>query len=104
MPYTYMALILSALTDEAIDGYIGTFSGQEVDLVIEMSVGEIYKLPALGKGEKGPALLSWSSSDESVASLRGISLLEAKSAGSATLTASSLSGRQTTVGVHVSAD
>ena len=104
MPYTYMALILSALTDEEIDGYIGTFSGQEVDLVIEMSVGEIYKLPALGKGEKGPALLSWSSSDESVASLRGISLLEAKSAGSATLTASSLSGRQTTVGVHVSAD
>ena len=73
-------------------------------LVLEMSVGEVYKLPALGKGDKGAETIHWSSSDESVVAVKGISLLAAKASGSATLTATASNGKQASVEVRVSDD
>ncbi len=100
MPYTYMALILSEQSDEAVDAYIGTPEQEEV-LVLEMSVGEVYKLPALIAAEKDAANMVWSSSDEAVASVNERGLLAAKAAGNANLTATTSSGKQAVVEVHV---
>ena len=100
MPYTYMALILSEQPDEVIDSYIGTPEQDEV-LVLEMSVGEVYKLPALGIAEKNASNLIWSSSDEAVASVNERGLLAAKAAGDANLTATDSDGKKALVEVHV---
>ena len=100
MPYTYMALILSEQPDEVIDTYIGA-PGQDELLVLEMSVGEVYKLPALVKAEKDAANMIWSSSDEAVASVNERGLLAAKAAGNANLTATASDGKQAVVEVHV---
>ncbi len=100
MPYTYMALILSEQPDEVIDTYIG----EGENLVLEMSVGEVYKLPGLGKGEKGAALIKWNASDDAVASVNGLGLLSAKTAGTTKLTATATNGRQAVVEVRVSED
>ena len=104
MPYTYMALILSELPDEVIDTYIGAPAGEDEAVVLEMSVGEVYKLPLLRNGDEGAATIQWSSSDESVAAVKGISLLAAKAAGSATLTAAASNGKQAILEVRVTAD
>ena len=100
MPYTYMALILSEKPDEVIDTYIGTPEQDEV-LVLEMSVGEVYRLPALMKAAKDTSNMVWSSSDEAVASVNERGLLAAKTAGNANLTATTSSGKQAVVEVHV---
>ena len=104
MPYTYMALILSELPDEVIDTYIAAPIEEDEAVVLEMSVGEVYKLPLLGKGDKGAETIQWSSSDESVVALKGINLLAAKGVGSATLTAAASHGKQAVVEVRVTAD
>ena len=103
MPYTYMALILSEQPDDVIDTYIGTHEQDEV-LVLEMSVGEVYKLPAVGKAGDDAAVIEWSSSDEVVASVNERGLLAAKSAGNANVTATISDGKQVVVEVHVSAE
>ena len=100
MPYTYMALILSEKPDEVIDTYIGTPEQDEV-LVLEMSVGEVYRLPALMEAAKDTSNMVWSSSDEAVASVNERGLLAAKTAGNANLTATTSSGKQAVVEVHV---
>lgn len=104
MPYTYMALILSALSDEAIDTYIGAPAQEDEVVVLEMSVGEVYKLPALGKADQGPVIIKWSSSNEDVAGVSPLGLLAAKKAGNANLTAIGSDGKQGVVEVHVVAD
>ena len=104
MPYTYMALILSALSDEAIDTYIGAPAQEDEVVVLEMSVGEVYKLPALGKADQGPVIIKWSSSNEEVAGVSPLGLLAAKKAGNANLTATGSDGKQGVVEVHVVAD
>ena len=104
MPYTYMALILSEQPDEVIDTYIGPAQDSDEALVLEMSVGEVYKLPVLGKDDKGAALVKWSSSDEAVARIAGINMLAAKGPGSARLTATASNGKKAVVEVRVSAE
>jgi uncharacterized protein YjdB len=91
---------LSEQPDEVIDTYIGTPEQDEL-LVLEMSVGEVYKLPALMGDEKDAANMVWSSSDEDVASVDERGLLAAKAAGNANLTATASSGKQAGVDVHV---
>ena len=103
MPYTYMALILSEQPDEVIDTYIGTYEQDEA-LVLEMSVGEVYKLPAVGKAGDDAAAIEWSSSDVTVASVNERGLLAAKSAGNANVTATISDGKQVVVEVHVAAE
>ena len=103
MPYTYMALILSALTDEAVEAYITPVPGKDKDLgqlCLDMVVGEAYRLPRTGLGLKKPAL-SWDSSDEDVVSIGDRGLLTAKGEGNAKLTVTSEDGRQASVGVRV---
>ena len=96
MHYTYMALILSEQPDEVIDTFIGTHEQDEV-LVLEMSVGEVYKLPAVGKAGDDAAAIEWSSSDEAVASVNEWGLLAAKSAGNANVTTTISDGKQVVV-------
>ncbi len=104
MPYTYMALILSEQPDEVIDTYIGSPVQEGEVLLLEMSVGEVYKLPAVGKAEKAGAGIRWSSSDEAVASVNEKGLLAAKTAGNVKLTATASDGKQAVIEVHVSAE
>ena len=98
MPYTYMALFLSEQPDEVIDTYIGA---PTQEIVLEMSVGEVYKLPSLGKAGKGVKIVKWESTDESVASVGPMQLLAAKKAGNVNLTATTSDGKQAVVSVHV---
>jgi hypothetical protein len=104
MPYTYMALILSEQSEEMIDALIGSPVQEEEELVLEMTMGEVYKLPVVGKGDKGAAVVKWSSSNEDVASVNAIGLLAAKKAGDANLTATASNGKQAVVEVHVAAE
>ena len=101
MPYTYMALILSEQPDEVIDTYIGSAAQEE--LVLEMSVGEVYKLPSIGKGNAGSGAVEWNSSDETVASVEGPGLLAAKKVGTSNLTAAVSNEKKAVVQVHVTA-
>ena len=99
-----MALILSEQPDEVIDTYIGAPAQEDEVPVLEMTVGEIYKLPVIGNNEKGAAVTKWSSSDEAVASVNERGLLAAKTVGSATLTATVSNGKQAVVEVQVAGE
>ena len=103
MPYTYMALILSEYSDEVIDGYIGKNEGseEEAELVLEMSAGEVYKLPGLYNGDENGVTVTWESSDESVIGISDGRFFAAKKAGSATLTATASDGSRTIFEVNV---
>ena len=69
-----------------------------------MSVGEIYKLPAIGEAGKDAAGVQWSSSDDAVASVDEKGFLSAKAAGNVKLTATTSNGKQAVVEVNVSAE
>ena len=69
-----------------------------------MSVGEVYKLPVVGKADDNAAAIEWSSSDDSVASVNERGLLAAKSAGNANVTTTISDGKQVVVEVHVAAE
>ena len=101
MPYTYMALILSEQPDEVIDTYIGTETKKDEVLVLEMAVGEVYKLPSIGKDGRDTVLIKWSSSDEEVAVVNGLGLLAAKKAGDVKLSAALSNGSRVAVEVHI---
>lgn len=101
MPYTYMALILSELPDEAAYAYIsgGPKEANNAELPeLEMYVGEAYKLPSAA-GNTVP--FSWKSSDETIVSVAKNNLLRGKGAGRATLTAASEDGKQVLLDVIV---
>ena len=92
MPYTYMALILSALEDEAACSYIAIDNSKASRLSFAMTAGEAYKLP------DG---FAWKSSDVTVASVSEQGMLSAVSAGTATLTATTEDGRSAVLEVQV---
>ena len=98
MTYTYIALILSEQPDEVIDSYIG--ESEDPVTEIEMYAGEIYRLPVTGTSEA----ITWSSSDESVATLNEKGMLAAKGPGKTTLTGSLENGNKTTIEVTVLED
>lgn len=103
MPYTYMALILSAFPDEVIDTYIPQKPTAEKSaglLNLEIIAGETYRLPLTGIGLKQPAL-SWKTSDENVISISDRNLLTARAAGTAKLIVITEKGRQISVDVRV---
>ena len=103
MPYTYMALILSALDDETAYSYITPLEDDCDDtspLEWTINVDEVYKLPLSGRRGKG-TLLSWKSSDETVISISEKGLLSAVNEGEAKLTVSSKNGKTATIEVHV---
>ena len=101
MPYTYMAFLLSDLPDEVVDTYIGSSAADDEAPELDMTVGEIYKLPPIGWGL---TVISWTSSDEAVASVGKTGLLAAKAAGTAILTATGANGAKAVVKVCVSAE
>lgn len=98
MPYTYMPLLLSSLSDEEVDKYIVEVpkaeDAKEPDW--EMYVGEVYKLPLTTTG-----IFKWESSDKAVAAINEKGMLEGKAAGEAILTITALGGRQSAVKVRV---
>ena len=103
MPYTYMALILSAYPDDVVDTYIPAVAAEPKRLEwlgLNMIVGEAFKLPRIGLGPKKPEL-TWSTSDEGILSISGKGLMTALSTGSATLTVAIEGGKQLSIGVSV---
>jgi len=102
MPYTYMALILSACPDEAVDSYITPIKPKALLPVLEMLVGEVYRLPRTGIDLEKPDL-SWSTSDEGVVFVSEQGLLTAKGPGAAKLTVTTEDGRQASLDIRVSA-
>ena len=103
MPYTYMALILSALDDETAYAYITPPTEENAKTAMlewTMYVGEVYKLPLNTMNGKGAAL-RWESSDESIISISEKGMMSAKSEGDARLTASTGNGKAMTIEMHV---
>ena len=103
MPYTYMALILSALSDEEVDSYIAPAPVKARDFGLfglEMVVGEAYRLPRTGLGLKKPEL-SWDTSDENVIFISDSGLLTAKGVGTAKLTVTAEDGKQASISIRV---
>lgn len=98
MTYIYMAFLLSEQPDDVIDSYIG--EAEDSSAIIEMYAGEVYRLP-FKKACKNP---TWSSSDESVATLNGKGMLVGKSAGTAQLTVTLENGKTKTIEVTVLED
>ena len=98
MPYTYMPFLLAGLPDETAYSYIVEVPGRKersADWI--MSVGEVYKLPLAGTG-----LFTWTSSDETVASIDERGMLAGKGAGDAVLTVTTPNKKQAVLKVHVS--
>ena len=103
MPYTYMALILSELDDEAVEGYITPTadSGEEITLLDwTINVDEIYNLHIIDKLE---SILDWESSDENIISIDSHGVLMAVNPGEAKLTVTGKNGKAATIMVHVKA-
>ncbi len=98
MPYTYMPLILSELPDDEAYAYIVEVSEKAEEKALwSMSVGEVYKLPLTATG-----LFTWTSSDETVASVDDGGMLKGKAPGNTKLTITAPDGRNLSVTVHVS--
>ena len=103
MPYTYMALILSAYPDDVVDTYIPAVAAETKRLVrlgLDMIIGEAYRLPRLGLGSKKPAL-TWSTSNEDVLCISDKGLMTAVKTGDATLTVAIEGGMLFSIGVRV---
>lgn len=100
MPYTYMALILSALPDGEAYGYIQSTPEKEKAgfLKFEMYEGEVYKLP-FSRG--GRVKVAWKSSDEGVIAITEKGMVAALKPGSAKLTATTEDGKSKTFDVFV---
>ena len=103
MPYTYMALILSAFDDETAYSYITPLtdhSDKEAPIEWTMFVGEVYKLPLVFKeGLETP--ITWTSSDESIVSISDEGMLSALSVGKAKLKVADENGNFTKIDLEV---
>ena len=103
MPYTYMALILSALDDERAYSYISLPADDadgSVRLKVTMYAGEVYRLPFAGNADS-PVRLTWASSDDSVVTVTEAGMLKAVAAGTTSLVATAADGKSATVAVTV---
>ena len=105
MPYTYMALILSALDSETAYAYITPPVREEefaktALLEWSMYVGEVYRLP-LNTGKGKGAVLNWKSSNENVLSINEKGMMSAVDEGTAELTAMTENGKSMTIKMHV---
>lgn len=98
MPYTYMPLLLCALSDEEVDSYIVEVQPEPEEQKTDwnMFAGEVYKLPLTRTG-----LFKWESSDDKIAAINEKGMLCAKEAGDTLLTITSPSGSQYVISVHV---
>ncbi len=96
MPYTYMPFILSELPDEEAYSYIVEVPKPVTDADFVMCEGEAYKLPLTTTG-----LFTWSSADESVASIDDKGMLRGVGAGETILTILDRSGRKSAIKLRV---
>ena len=106
MPYTYMALILSALDDETAYAYITPPEKEPVKVGLAdwtMYAGEVYRLPFTAR-DGGKIVLTWRSSDDDILSISDKGMMSARKAGTAELTAVTQSGKSATIEVHVRED
>ena len=100
MPYTYMPFLLSELPDEQAYSYmveVPKASDDEKGPDWEMYVGEVYRLPLTKTGT-----FTWTSSDESIASINEKGMISGNAAGDALLTITAPGGKQYAVKIRVS--
>ena len=100
MPYTYMSFLLSELPDEQAYSYmveVPKASDDEKGPDWEMYVGEVYRLPLTKTGT-----FTWTSSDESIASINEKGMISGNAAGDALLTITAPGGKQYAVKIRVS--
>lgn len=99
MPYTYMPLLLSSLSDEAVDAHIVEVPRKAPEDQMpdwDMFVGEVYKLPLTKTG-----MFTWESSDKTVAAVDEKGMLKVKKPGDAVLTITSPAGKKSGINIHV---